>query len=969
MFKKFFAGIAFAVIFAASVCISASALDVIIDGEKVQFNDTYGYPFIVDGTTLVPLRVTMEAYGANVSWDAEQSTAIVTFDETTVCCPTDESCIYRNGTRIPNSVGATVIDGRTYLPIRAVLEAFDAVVGYDGNVLVSRPEHMSFVKKIESGLPGDRNFWGEWSRAMSLFESGKYSEASAAFIKLLPTILAYDRPENVAMLYNHLGFCYEHLGNGNLAAACFMREGEFWDKVNGQHQTAIAAKRKAKYSHTTVQMFATTDVKKYNIRLMQSSKYIPASGIITGVTLKGSEPSYLDHFEYKTGKRLSAGLIYGTPSEGISPYIKAFRAAAENGTYLQYALQPVDLADLGSIRQNDGRYIDIARDIADVGGKVFVRFACEMNDPGSKIFTENYELYKEKFRYVADIFHTYAPNCVMVWSPNFSPEDTMELYYPGDAYVDYVGISAYAEYQPETDPLEQGVDRSRFAAILNKIVSLYGHKKPIMVSECGASYRHPITWADITDFSTRQIYEFFTYLPIKFPQVSSVFLFETKDISGVRLFDFDGSEAYKNAAMNGLMSERYLSYADSDTRAYSFELGNNVRVPATKIQLHSFVQTLFNDFAYVVYRINDVDVGVSYGIPYTVEADLTAYKGQTVKLSCLAFDSQQRLCASRSINLVVEEVVDEPEEEVPAIGAGDITGNGTVLPSVGGGTWESPKDNAGNDIYDIKDSGDMFSDNADYDTIDGTKYYFKYITLESGETYSGKLDISANGKILSKHCFINGINNVEFLSNDNGKFTIKALNPGTTMIELAYSIEQEDGSAMDWGAQAVELVCVTVASIEDENGNVVEGSTNENNGTTQQTIAETDMMTWNGHRYTVFKNETASWEEAKAYCESLGGHLVSINTAEENAFVAGLLRNGHYFIGGIDNGGWHWVTGEPASFVNWSEGEPNNLPGYGLDGQPYILMYGPTSGFVVGKWDDCWGQNGHAAGFICEWDS
>ena len=81
------------------------------------------------------------------------------------------------------------------------------------------------------------------------------------------------------------------------------------------------------------------------------------------MTLKGSTSSYLGSFEQQTGKKLCAGLIYGTPAEGISPYRSVFTDAATNGTYVQYALQPVDLQDLTSITSDDARYISIAKDI------------------------------------------------------------------------------------------------------------------------------------------------------------------------------------------------------------------------------------------------------------------------------------------------------------------------------------------------------------------------------------------------------------------------------------------------------------------------------------------------------------------------------------------------------------------------------------------------------------------------------
>lgn len=40
----------------------------------------------------------------------------------------------------------------------------------------------------------------------------------------------------------------------------------------------------------------------------------------------------------------------------------------------------------------------------------------------------------------------------------------------------------------------------------------------------------------------------------------------------------------------------------------------------------------------------------------------------------------------------------------------------------------------------------------------------------------------------------------------------------------------------------------------------------------------------NGHRYQLF-DTSMNWHEAEAYCESLGGHLVTINSDEEQQFI------------------------------------------------------------------------------------
>ncbi|KAM8767066.1 CD209 antigen-like protein 2 [Acanthopagrus schlegelii] len=72
------------------------------------------------------------------------------------------------------------------------------------------------------------------------------------------------------------------------------------------------------------------------------------------------------------------------------------------------------------------------------------------------------------------------------------------------------------------------------------------------------------------------------------------------------------------------------------------------------------------------------------------------------------------------------------------------------------------------------------------------------------------------------------------------------------------------------------------------------------------------------------------WPESKSYCESQGGHLAIILTAEEQTFVWGLLPRGHwnaFWIGITDahtEDKWKWVDGTPLVGGFWEVGEPNN---------------------------------------------
>lgn len=121
---------------------AASGVSVVIDGEPVDFDSDSGEPFVdANGRTQVPLRAVMEQFGCKVDWDSATNTAIVTKGSTQVLVTIGASYITVNGSRVYMDTAAVNVGGHTYLPIRYVLEAFGAEVDWeDGKVSVRSPE-------------------------------------------------------------------------------------------------------------------------------------------------------------------------------------------------------------------------------------------------------------------------------------------------------------------------------------------------------------------------------------------------------------------------------------------------------------------------------------------------------------------------------------------------------------------------------------------------------------------------------------------------------------------------------------------------------------------------------------------------------------------------------------------------------------------------------------------------------------
>lgn len=102
-------------------------ITVILDKKELVFlkEEGYGIPFInEDNRTMIPIRKPLEAIGAEVSFDNVNRIVTAVKDDITVKVPIDENVIYINGQKKETDTNAIIKNNRTYIPLRAVFEAF-----------------------------------------------------------------------------------------------------------------------------------------------------------------------------------------------------------------------------------------------------------------------------------------------------------------------------------------------------------------------------------------------------------------------------------------------------------------------------------------------------------------------------------------------------------------------------------------------------------------------------------------------------------------------------------------------------------------------------------------------------------------------------------------------------------------------------------------------------------------------------
>jgi hypothetical protein len=105
----------------------------------------------------------------------------------------------------------------------------------------------------------------------------------------------------------------------------------------------------------------------------------------------------------------------------------------------------------------------------------------------------------------------------------------------------------------------------------------------------------------------------------------------------------------------------------------------------------------------------------------------------------------------------------------------------------------------------------------------------------------------------------------------------------------------------------------------------------------------------NGHDYYLL--DQSSWSDAESEAQVLGGHLVTINDSDEDAWVYDTFANygetsRNLWIGFNDvddEGNFLWTSGESVSYTNWNSDEPNDSGG----GEDYGMIWSFTD-----AWND-----------------
>lgn len=125
-------------------------LNGIIVNDHIVYSDVY--PYIKNSRTYVPIRFIAEELGYDVKWDGANKKVTMTNEGTTVELTIGSNKMMVNGKAVLLDAPAEIRDDRTFVPLRAIAEAFGEKVDYSSDYkavyIGDNPKYNAFYKVV-----------------------------------------------------------------------------------------------------------------------------------------------------------------------------------------------------------------------------------------------------------------------------------------------------------------------------------------------------------------------------------------------------------------------------------------------------------------------------------------------------------------------------------------------------------------------------------------------------------------------------------------------------------------------------------------------------------------------------------------------------------------------------------------------------------------------------------------------------
>ena len=200
------------------------------------------------------------------------------------------------------------------------------------------------------------------------------------------------------------------------------------------------------------------------------------------------------------------------------------------------------------------------------GVPVFIEFY-----PGPKEYGDPAQ-YIAYFQLAKEIFSYHAPNVAFVWSMDMEDVYDAMVYYPGDDYVDWVGMRMYIPIHK--DNARYKVDVNQY---LDYFYTMYQDKKPMMISKLAISHYSKKGHTFYVDEAISMIDYLYTQLPVYYPRIKGVHYIDIDNIkmapdgTGSDNFSVSTEPKITKAYKKAISDPYYLQDVDQIEHNHAYE--------------------------------------------------------------------------------------------------------------------------------------------------------------------------------------------------------------------------------------------------------------------------------------------------------------------------------------------------------------------------------------------------------------
>jgi hypothetical protein len=422
------------------------------------------------------------------------------------------------------------------------------------------------------------------------------------------------------------GLAYERLGQYANAAQVYQRYIPYAEAAGWPDGVKIAKAKVLQYT-PSIDIYTETNEPQW----IYGAKNEPAQGVLYGKTVENTIENSLDGD--------SIVLVYLNFGDSDLRWVEntlkeARRVGATVEIAWNFANEAADVTSVYNHSDAVSQMAELLNKYSDV--KVLLRIGAEMNIWGNMASPEDF---KNAFQYISSGVKGAASNVAAVWSVGHASawDVNMEDYYPGDEYVDWVGISAYmmpyfqgrndwSDFDKFNEVVFSAGNSAEPVKLVDEVVSKFGGRKPIMLAECGASHYVRPLGEDTSYFADVMMRRMYSYLPMVYPQIKAIVYFDVEVTSEINDYALFTSSGMTNTYNNCTKSSRALVHSPNTYPETMFSLqGDTIYAEKSILPIYTYVHTFGAWEPKVDYYLDDAWIGSSSSVPYHLNLDCSKY--------------------------------------------------------------------------------------------------------------------------------------------------------------------------------------------------------------------------------------------------------------------------------------------------------------------------------------------------------